>query len=168
MAAFQQRKKLRSDAGRIAGSLIAFLFTLRRLNLGKTVFWREVIGVILPNTGKEVIKSAYPRGIAERKTTEEGVKRSFSEHTAPESDGSYLQFQSKQKGTQHTGREPWNRPKNRIAFLHYRIGLRKIKKPKLYDIIPSAFSKYKGIRIEIKEIGYKSILIGGMSARIQR
>ena len=126
MAAFQQRKKLRSDAGRIAGSLIAFLFTLRRLNLGKTVFWREVIGVILPNTGKEVIKSAYPRGIAERKTTEEGIKRSFSEHTAP------------------------------------------IKKSKLHDIIPSTFRKYKGIRIEIKEIGYKSILIGGMSASIQR
>lgn len=92
MAAFQQRKKLRSDAGRIAGSLIAFLFTLRGLYLRKTVFWREVIGVILPNTGKEVIKGAYPRCIAERKTTEDGIKRSFSEHTAPESDGSYLQF----------------------------------------------------------------------------
>lgn len=168
MAAFQQRKKLRSDAGRIAGSLIAFLFTLRRLYLRKTVFWREVIGVILPNTGKEVIKGAYPMCIAERKTTEEGIKRSFSEHTAPESDGSYLQFQSKQKGTQHTGREPWNRPKNRIACLHYGIGLGKIKKPKLHGIIPSAFRKDKGIRIEIKEIGYKSILIGGMSASIQR
>ena len=118
--------------------------------------------------GKRSHKKCLPQGYRRKKNTVAGIKRSFSEHTAPESDGSYLQFQSKQKGTQHTGREPWNRPKNRIAFLHYGIGLGKIKKPKLYDIIPSAFRKYKGIRIKFKEIGYKSILIGGMSARIER
>lgn len=40
--------------------------------------------------------------------------------------------------------------------------------PELHDIVPSAFRKHKGIRIKFKELGYESILIGGMAARITR
>ena len=60
------------------------------------------------------------------------------------------------------------RSENRVAFLHQRIRLGKIQIPELHDIIPGAFWKHKGVRIKFKEIGYESILIGGMSARITR
>ncbi|GML10107.1 hypothetical protein JSCD15_01080 [Clostridioides difficile] len=60
------------------------------------------------------------------------------------------------------------RSENRVALLHQRIRLGKIKIPELHDIIPGAFGKHKGVRIELKEIGYKSILIGGMSAGVTR
>lgn len=166
--AFQQRKEFGSHAGRIAGSLIAFLFALRRLHFREAVFRGETGGVILPNAGKEIIKSADTGGITERETTEDGIKRSFLKHTAPESDGSYLQFQSKQIGTQHTGRKAWFRAKNRVTILHNGICQGKIEIPELHDIVPGAFGKHKGIRVKFKELGYESILIGGMSARIRR
>ena len=89
-------------------------------------------------------------------------------HAAPDSDRSHFQFQSKQIGTQHTGRDAWFRSKNRVTVLHNGIGLRKIEIPKLHDIIPGAFRKHKGIRIKFKELGYESILIGGMAAGIRR
>ncbi len=71
-------------------------------------------------------------------------------------------------GTQHTGREPWFRAKNRVTFLHNGIRQGKIKIPELHDIVPGAFWKHKGIRIKFKELGYESILIGGMAAGIYR
>ena len=48
------------------------------------------------------------------------------------------------------------------------ISLGKVQIPELHDIIPGTFRKYEGIRIKLKEIGYESILIGGMAARITR
>ena len=124
--------------------------------------------MIQPKAGEEIIKGANAWGIAERETTEDGIKRSFPEHAAPESDRSDFQFQSKQVGAQHTGREPGFWSENGIAVQHNRIGLGKIKIPELHDIIPGAFGKYKGIRIKLKEIGYEILLIGGMSARVTR
>lgn len=62
--AFQQRKEPGSRAGRIAGSLLAFLLPLGRLHLREAVFWGKVAGAILPDAGKEIIKSlhqGYPR-----------------------------------------------------------------------------------------------------------
>ena len=128
----------------------------------------EVILTVHPNAGEEIIKSANAGGIAEGEAAEDGIKGSFPEHAAPDSDGSNFQFQSKQVGAQHAGREPWFRAKNRIAFLHDRIRLGKIEKPELHDIIPSAFGKHKGIRVKFKELGYESILKGGMTARVTR
>ena len=168
MPALQQRKKLGSRAGRITGSLFAFLFALGRFHFRKPVFGGEVVRIILPNTGEEIIKSPDTRGIAERETAEDGIKRSFLKHTAPDSDGSHFQFQGKQVGAQHTGREPGFWSKNRVAVLHNGIGLGKIKIPELHDIIPGAFREHKGIGIKVKELGYESILIGGMSARVTR
>ena len=69
---------------------------------------------------------------------------------------------------QHAGREPWFRSKNRIRIPHNGIRQEKIKIPELHDIIPCAFRKHEGIRIKLKELGYESILIGGMSAGITR
>lgn len=168
MPAFQQREKSGSYAGRTAGSLITFLFPLGRFHFRETVFRGKVVGIILPDTGKEIIKSPDARGIPEREAAEDGIKGSFPEHAAPDSDGSHFQFQSKQVGTQHTGREPWLRAKNRVTILHNGIRLGKVKMPELHDIVPGAFWKHKGIRIKFKELGYESILIGGMAAGITR
>ena len=169
MPAFQQGKKPGSHAGRVAGSLIAFLFAFGSfLYLREPVFRGKAVGVIQPDAGKEIIKSTDARGIPEREPAEDGIKGSFLKHAAPDSDGSNFQFQSKQVGAQHAGREPWSRAKNRIAFLHDRIRLGKIEKPELHDIIPSAFGKHKGIRVKFKELGYESILKGGMTARVTR
>ena len=60
------------------------------------------------------------------------------------------------------------RPKNRVTLLHNGIRQGKIQIPELHDIIPGAFGKHKGIGIKLKKIGYESILIGGMAARISR
>ena len=165
---FQQRKKFGCGTGRITGSLIPFLFSLGRLHFRETVFWGKIVGVILPDAGKEIIKSPDTGGIPERETAEDGIKGSFPEHAAPDRDGSYLQLQSKQIGAQHAGREPGLRAKNRVTLLHNGISLGKIQIPELHDIVPGAFGKHKGIRIKLKEIGYESILIGGMAARISR
>ncbi|MEY8482965.1 hypothetical protein AALD74_14090, partial [Lachnospiraceae bacterium 48-21] len=96
------------------------------------------------------------------------IKGSFLKHAAPDSDGRDFQLQSKQVGAQHAGREPGFRAKNRVTILHDRISLGKIEIPELHDIIPSAFGKRKGIRVKFKELGYESILKGGMTARITR
>ena len=166
--AFQQRKKFGSGTGRITGSFITLLFPLGWFHFWETVFWRKVVPVTLPDAGKEIIKSPDTGSIPERESAEDGIKRSFPEHAAPDRDGSYFQFQSKQIGAQYAGREPWFRAKNRITLLHNGIRLGKIQIPELHDIIPGTFRKYKGIRIKLKKIGYESILIGGMAARISR
>ena len=92
LPAFQKRKKFGSSAGRVTGSLITFLFPLGRFHFRKTVFWGKVVGIILPDTGKEIIKSADTGSISERESAEDGIKRSFPEHAAPDSDGSYFQL----------------------------------------------------------------------------
>ena len=144
----QQREKFGRSAGRIAGSLIPLLFPLRRFHFRETVLGGEIVLVILPDAGKEIIKSPDTRSIPERESAEDGIKRSFPEHAAPDRDGSYFQLQSKQIGTQHTGRKPWFGTKDRITILHKGISQGKIEIPKLHDIIPSAFRKHKGIRIK--------------------
>ena len=69
---------------------------------------------------------------------------------------------------QHTGREPWFGAKDRITILPKEIRHGKIEIPELHDIVPGAFGKHKRIRVKFQEIGYESILIGGMAARITR
>ena len=166
--AFQQREKPGSCARRITGSLIAFPFPFGRFHFREPIFWGKMIGIILPDAGKEIIKSPDTRSIPERESAEDGIKRSFPEHAAPDRDGSHFELQRKQVGAQHAGREAWFRSQNRVALLHNGIRKGKIKKPELHDIVPGTFGKNKGIRIELKEIGYKGILIGGMTARITR
>ena len=58
---------------------------------------------MLPDAGKEIIKSTDTRGIPERETAEDGIKRSFLKHAAPDSDGSNFQFQSIQEGSLGSG-----------------------------------------------------------------
>ena len=164
----QQREKFGRSAGRIAGSLIPLLFPLRRFHFRETVLGGEIVLVILPDAGKEIIKSPDTRSIPERESAEDGIKRSFPEHAAPDRDGSYFQFQSKQIGAQHAGREPGFRAKNRVALPHNGISQGEIQIPELHDIIPGTFRKHEGIGIKRKEIGYERILIGGMAARITR
>ena len=165
---FQQRKEFGCGTGRITGSFFTFLFPFGWFHFREAVFRGKAASVILPDAGKEIIKSPDTGSIPERETAEDGIKRSFPEHAAPDRDGGYLQLQSKQIGTQHTGRKPWFRAKDRITILHKGISQGKIEIPKLHDIVPGAFGKHKGIRIKFKEIGYESILIGGMAAGITR
>ena len=143
-------------------------FSLWVFHFRETVFRGKAASVILPDAGKEIIKSPDAGSIPERETAKDGIKGSFPEHAAPDRDGSYFQLQSKQIGTQHAGREPGFRAKNRVTLLHNGIRQGKIQIPELHDIIPGTFRKHEGIRIKLKKIGYKSILIGGMAARISR
>ena len=99
-----------------------------------------------------------PGGIIGREAAEDGVERGLLEHAAPDSDGSNFQFQGKQIGAQHAGREPWFRAKDRVAVPHDGIRLGKIKVPELHDIVPGAFGKHKGIGVGLEEVGYESIL----------
>ena len=62
MQAFQQRKKFGSHAGRIAGSLIAFLFTLRGLHFREAVFRGEIVRVIFPDLKQADRNVAYRKG----------------------------------------------------------------------------------------------------------
>ena len=165
---FQQREKLGCSAGRITGSFLTFLFPFGWFHFRETVFRGKIVGVVLPDAGKEIIKSPDAGSIPESETAEDGIKRSFPEHAAPDGDGSYLQLQSKQIGAQHAGRKSRLRTKNRVTLLHNGIRQGKIQIPELHDIIPGTFRKHEGIRIKLKKIGYKSILIGGMAARISR
>jgi hypothetical protein len=68
--------------------------------------------------------------------------------------------------------EPENKGKRIIRFQMpaFQQGkkLGKIEIPELHDIIPSAFGNHKGIRVKFKELGYESILKGGMTARVTR
>lgn len=166
--AFQQRKKFGCGTGRITGSFIALPFPFGWFHFRETIFGGKIAPVILPDAGKEIIKSPDTGSMPERETAKDGIKRSFPEHAAPECDGSHLQLQSKQIGAQHAGREPGFRAQNRVALLHNGICQGKIEIPELHDIVPGAFGKHKGIRIKLKKIGYESILIGGMAARISR
>ena len=65
-------------------------------------------------------------------------------------------------------RESWLRSKDGVTILHDGIGHRKLQIPKLYDIIPSTLRKGKRVGIKFKKFGYESILIGGVSADINR
>ena len=75
--AFQQRKKFGCGTGRIAGSFLAFLFSLGWFYFRETVFRGKVVPVFLPDAGKEIIKSPNAGSIPERETAEDGIKRSF-------------------------------------------------------------------------------------------
>ena len=165
---FQQRKELGCGTGRITGSFLTFLFPFGWFHFRETVFRGKIVRVVLPDAKKEIIKSPDAGSIPERESAEDGIKRSFPEHAAPDRDGSYFQFQSKQIGAKHAGRKTGLRAKNRVTFLHNGISQGEIQIPELHDKIPGAFGKYKGIRIKFQKIGYESILIGGMAARISR
>ncbi len=91
------------------------------------------------------------------------IERRLPEHAAPGSDGSDLQLQGQQVGW-----EPGRRAKDRVAVPHDGIRLGKVEVPELHDIVPGAFGKHKGIGVGLKEVGYESILVGGMSARVTR
>ena len=99
---------------------------------------------------------------------ENGIQRGLPEHTAPDSNGRNPQFQSKQIGAQHRGREPWFWSGDRVTLLHDGISEGEVQIPELDDIIPCVFRKDEGIGIKFEEFGYESILIGGMTARITR
>ena len=74
------------------GVLSPFFFPLGGFIFGKRSLGGRLIRIILPNAGKEVIKSPDPRRITEGEAAEDGIKGSFLKHTAPDSDGSYFQF----------------------------------------------------------------------------
>ena len=51
-----------------------------------------IVPAVLPDTGKEIIKSPDTGSISKRESTEDYIKRSFPEHVAPDGAGSYFQF----------------------------------------------------------------------------
>ena len=103
-----------------------------------------MVSAVLPDAGKEIIKSPDAGSIPESETAEDGIKRSFPEHAAPDGDGSYLQLQSKQIGAQHAGRKSRLRTKNRATLLHNGIRQGKIQIPELYDIVQVLLESTKG------------------------
>ena len=134
--ALQQRKEPGSHAGRVAGSLLAFLLPLRRLHFREPILWGEVVRASFPDAGEEIIKSADTRGVIGREAAEDGIERGLLEHAAPGSDGSDFQLQGQQAGAQHAGGEPGRRAKDRVAVPHDGIRLGKVKVPELHDIVP--------------------------------
>lgn len=90
--AFQQRKKPGSCTGRVTKGLIAFLFPFGRFHFRETVFRGKIVGGVLPDAGKEIIKSPDAGSIAELETAEDGVKGSFTKHAAPDGNGSHFQL----------------------------------------------------------------------------
>ena len=76
----------------LQGVLSPFFFPLGRFHFRETVFRGKIVGVVLPDAEKEIIKSPDAGSISERESAEDGIKRSFPEHAAPDRDGSYFQF----------------------------------------------------------------------------
>lgn len=87
---FQQRKKSGSCAGRTTGSLFAFVLAIR-FYFGKPVFGERLLESRFQRREK-IIKDANVWSITEREAIEDGIKRSFPEHTAPDSDESHFQL----------------------------------------------------------------------------
>ncbi len=64
-----EERSLEAIAGRVAGSLIAFLFAFGSfLYLGNRLSGKGLLEPILQDAGKEIIKSYHTRGIPEKET----------------------------------------------------------------------------------------------------
>ena len=74
---FQQRKEFGCGTGRITGSFFTFLFPFGWFHFRETVFRGKIVGVVLPDAGKEIIKSPDAGSIPERETAKDGIKGSF-------------------------------------------------------------------------------------------
>ena len=72
------------------GVLTPFFFSLVGFIFGKRSFGGKVVSVILTDAEKEIIKSPNAGSIPERESAEDGIKRGFPEHAAPDRDGSYF------------------------------------------------------------------------------
>ena len=108
------------------GVLSPFFFPLGGFILGKRSLGEKLLESSCQMWGTEIIKSPDAGSIPERKSAEYGIKGSFPEHPAPDGDGSYFQFQSKQIGVQHAGEKPRLRSKDRITIPHDGIHLGKV------------------------------------------
>src|SRR5699024_12636657 len=64
----QQREKLGSGTGRVTGSLITFPFPFGRFHFREPIFGGKMIGIILPDAGKEIRSE-------ERRVGKEGMTR---------------------------------------------------------------------------------------------
>lgn len=74
------------------GRTMPCLFSFRQSHFRETTIGRKSVSAILPDTGKEIIKSPNSRGITKRKTAENGIKRTVLEHAASDGDRSYFQL----------------------------------------------------------------------------
>lgn len=52
-------------------------FSFGRLHFRKTILGRQVVSVILPDTGKEIVKSPETRSIPEREAAEDGIRGEY-------------------------------------------------------------------------------------------
>lgn len=120
----------------------------------------------IPKLIKEVIKSADTRGVSDRKTAEDSIKRivfNWADQSVMEVT---LNFQGKQIRTMNVGRSTEFRTEYRIPIFHKSIGIVKIKNPEMLNNILGATSDGIWAWIIFTKILNNKVLIGGITAGI--
>ena len=88
--------------------------------------------------------------------------------SSPVSDGNHLKIDRQQIGTVHTGRSSGFRTKDGIFAAEQFISISQVKSSEAFHNIPGGSGNRGRVRIIFTEIIYKKVLIGGMTARINR
>ena len=79
----QQREKLGSGTGRVTGILITFPFPFGRFHFREPIFGGKMIGIILPDAGKEIIKSPDTGSIPHKRELKQAVLVKLLNKTHP-------------------------------------------------------------------------------------
>ena len=131
--------------------------------------WGEVVVTGKPEPGLEVVKSAGSRSIADSKAGKDGVEIVFLEVGSPFCIRSDLELHGKENGAEHVGRKPWLRAEIRIAVLHNGVYFGEVKVPEFLHDFPCGSRKgVSGIRIIFTELLQNTVLVGGMTANVNR
>ena len=131
--------------------------------IGEIVIFRE------PKPSGKVVKSPDTRRMADHETREDGVKKVVLQGRSPGSKGRDFELHRKQVGAQHIRRKPRLRAEYGITILHELIDRRKVEVPEALNDFPSGGIKRSiCIRIIFTKLRQDTVLIGGMSANINR
>ena len=129
---------------------------------------RKVLFIRIPNTAQKIIESTNTGSITEFKTTENSIKRVDFELGSPLRQGSNFKIQRQKIGTVHAGRSSWLRTKNGILIFEFFVGVGKVKIPKAVNDIPCGTRDGIRNRIVFTKICNNKVLVGGMTAGINR
>ena len=130
--------------------------------------WRKAVGIRIPKPVNEIIKSTNTRGIPEIEPTEDGIEGIDLELCSPVSEGRHLEINRQQIGTLHAGGSPWFRAKDGILWTQELIGIGQVEVPESINDVPGRTRERVWIGIIFTEIFSNKILVGGMTARINR
>jgi len=129
---------------------------------------RKIILIRIPKPAKEVVKGTDPGSVTNFKAAEDGIKGINFKLRSPVGGGSNLEIKGKQIGTVHAGRGSGSGAEDRILIPQPDIGVGKIEVPEAVNDIPSTAGDGIGVRIIFTKISNNKVLIGGMTARINR